>query len=108
LREKASPQMEALDGMEFRKIFMIFAYLSGWGPPLFTVFWSKSKDYSAFASTWFCYTANINKMLSIHFNLYTSMDWLLRLSLFSKTHVPFVPSKINLWGKAVLSMWCSF
>jgi hypothetical protein len=28
-REKASPQMEALDGMEFRKIFMIFAYLSG-------------------------------------------------------------------------------
>jgi hypothetical protein len=29
LREKASPQMEALDGMEFRKIFMIFAYLSG-------------------------------------------------------------------------------
>ena len=28
-KEKASPQMEALDGMEFRKIFMIFAYLSG-------------------------------------------------------------------------------
>ncbi|CAM0880235.1 unnamed protein product [Alopecurus aequalis] len=28
-REKASTQMEALDGMEFRKIFMIYAYLSG-------------------------------------------------------------------------------
>uniref|UniRef100_A0ACD5VZG3 Uncharacterized protein n=1 Tax=Avena sativa TaxID=4498 RepID=A0ACD5VZG3_AVESA len=28
-REKASPQMEALDGMEFRKIFLIFQYLSG-------------------------------------------------------------------------------
>jgi hypothetical protein len=36
---------------------------------------------------------NIIKTLSIHFHLYTFMDALFRLSLFSETHVADVPSK---------------